>query len=100
MNILWFQKLEDTVISLLKKELMRFKALLSSDYPVSSGIEEEHQLREEFLKITLHTLRKMNQTDLAKTLQTSEHSCDIISFRGKTVVVLSFCKAVHTLFYL
>uniref|UniRef100_A0A9J8C2W9 NACHT domain-containing protein n=1 Tax=Cyprinus carpio carpio TaxID=630221 RepID=A0A9J8C2W9_CYPCA len=65
-----FKKLEDTVISLLKKELMRFKALLSSDYPVSSGIEEEHQLREEFLRIILHTLRKMNQTDLAKTLQT------------------------------
>ncbi|XP_016430331.1 NACHT, LRR and PYD domains-containing protein 12-like [Sinocyclocheilus rhinocerous] len=65
-----FKKLEDTVISLLKKELMRFKALLSSDYPVSSEIEEEHQVREGFLKITLHALRKMNQTELAKTLQT------------------------------
>ncbi|XP_016107099.1 NACHT, LRR and PYD domains-containing protein 12-like [Sinocyclocheilus grahami] len=65
-----FKKLEDTVISLLKKELMRFKALLSSDYSMSSEIEEEHQVREGFLKITLHALRKMNQTDLAKTLQT------------------------------
>ncbi|KAL1250395.1 hypothetical protein QQF64_021400, partial [Cirrhinus molitorella] len=62
-----FKKLEDTVISLLKKELMRFKALLSSDYTVSS--EEELQAREGFLKITLHALKKMNQTDLAKTLQ-------------------------------
>ncbi|XP_026055550.1 NACHT, LRR and PYD domains-containing protein 12-like [Carassius auratus] len=65
-----FKKLEDTVISILKKELMRFKAILSSDYPVSSEIEEEHQLTEEFLKITLDALRKMNQRDLAKTLQT------------------------------
>lgn len=81
LNILWFQKLEDTVISLLKRELMRFKALLSSDYPVSSEIEEENQVREGFLKITLHALRKMNQTDLAKILQTSKSSCDYyISF--------------------
>lgn len=90
MNILWFQKLEDTVISLLKKELMRFKALLSSDYPVSSGIEEEHQLREEFLRIILHTLRKMNQTDLAKTLQTSEHSCDFYIFQRKDSGCIKF----------
>ncbi|KAL0157648.1 hypothetical protein M9458_045724, partial [Cirrhinus mrigala] len=62
--------LEGTVISLLKKELTRFKALLSSDNQVSSEIEEEHQASEGFLKITLYALKMMNQTDLAKTLQT------------------------------
>lgn len=63
---------------------MRFKAILSSDYPVSSEIEEEHQLTEEFLKITLDALRKMNQRDLAKTLQTSKSSCEYyISFISK-----------------
>ncbi|XP_016106933.1 NACHT, LRR and PYD domains-containing protein 3-like [Sinocyclocheilus grahami] len=69
----------------MKKELKRFKKLLSPDYPECSGREEEeqekdeqeddgqNQVREGTLKITLHVLRKINQTNLANTLQ-SRHA--------------------------
>ncbi|XP_035377298.1 NACHT, LRR and PYD domains-containing protein 12-like [Electrophorus electricus] len=74
-----FKELEQNVISLVKKELNRFKKLLSPDYPACSERElqdEEDQSRvgEEALKITLHVLRNMNQTDLANTLQTKQAS--------------------------
>nr|XP_055062957.1 NACHT, LRR and PYD domains-containing protein 3-like [Misgurnus anguillicaudatus] len=71
-----FQDLEDKIISLMKKELKIFKRLLSSDYPACSEMEEEDEdqirvrVREELLKITLHVLKKMNQTSLADKLQT------------------------------
>nr|XP_055063106.1 NACHT, LRR and PYD domains-containing protein 3-like isoform X1 [Misgurnus anguillicaudatus] len=70
-----FQDLEDKIISLMKKELKIFKNLLSSDYPACSEREEEEdedqiRVREELLKITLHVLKKMNQTNLADKLQT------------------------------
>nr|XP_055065231.1 NLR family CARD domain-containing protein 3-like [Misgurnus anguillicaudatus] len=70
-----FQKLEDKIISLMKKELQIFKRLLSSDYPACSEREEEEdedqiRVRDELLKITLHVLKKMNQTNLADKLQT------------------------------
>ncbi|XP_026854468.2 NLR family CARD domain-containing protein 3-like [Electrophorus electricus] len=70
-----FKELEHKVISLVKKELKRFKMLLSPDYPACSGREVEDEedqssVREEALKITLHILKNMNQSDLANTLQT------------------------------
>ncbi|XP_076835980.1 NACHT, LRR and PYD domains-containing protein 3-like isoform X3 [Brachyhypopomus gauderio] len=70
-----FKELEHKVISLLKKELKRFKKILSPDYPACSGGEVEDEedqssVKEGVLKITLHVLRNMNQTDLANTLQT------------------------------
>ncbi|XP_073730007.1 NACHT, LRR and PYD domains-containing protein 3 isoform X2 [Misgurnus anguillicaudatus] len=70
-----FQDLEDKIISLMKKELKIFKNLLSSDYPACSEREEEEdedqiRVRDELLKITLHVLKKMNQTNLADKLQT------------------------------
>ncbi|XP_048033122.1 NACHT, LRR and PYD domains-containing protein 3-like isoform X1 [Megalobrama amblycephala] len=70
-----FKRLEHKVISLVKNELKRFKRLLSPDYPTCSKREEEEDegqsnVRDGVLKITLHVLRKMNQTDLANTLQT------------------------------
>ncbi|KAI4890820.1 hypothetical protein NFI96_027014, partial [Prochilodus magdalenae] len=47
--------------------------LLSLDYPACSEREvedeEDHSVREEALRITLHVLRNMNQTGLANTLQ-------------------------------
>ncbi|XP_076835974.1 NACHT, LRR and PYD domains-containing protein 12-like isoform X2 [Brachyhypopomus gauderio] len=69
-----FKELEHKVISLVKKELKRFKKILSPDYPACSGgeveDEEDHSsVKEGALKITLHVLRNMNQTDLANTLQ-------------------------------
>ncbi|KAK2907303.1 hypothetical protein Q8A67_006288 [Cirrhinus molitorella] len=66
-----FKELEHKIIS----ELKSFKRLLSPDYPECS--ERDHyddeghsRVREGLLKITLLILRKMNQTDLANTLQT------------------------------
>ncbi|XP_065119578.2 NLR family CARD domain-containing protein 3-like isoform X2 [Paramisgurnus dabryanus] len=77
-----FQDLEHKVISLMKKELKIFKRLLSSDYPACSEREDEEEdedqirVREELLKITLHVLKKMNQTNLADKLQTKlAHLC-------------------------
>ncbi|XP_049328973.1 NACHT, LRR and PYD domains-containing protein 3-like [Astyanax mexicanus] len=72
-----FKKLEHKVISLVKNQLERFvKILKSLDYPACSGREEEDEedqsgVREGALKITLHVLRNMNQTDLANKLQTT-----------------------------
>ncbi|XP_049338705.1 NLR family CARD domain-containing protein 3-like [Astyanax mexicanus] len=71
-----FKELEQKVISLVKKQLKRFEKILKSlDYPACSGSEEEDEedqsaVREGALKITLHVLKIMNQTDLANTLQT------------------------------
>ncbi|XP_036419960.1 NACHT, LRR and PYD domains-containing protein 12-like [Colossoma macropomum] len=71
---LLFQELEHKVISLVKNQLKRFVKLLSLDYPACSEREvedeEDQSVREGALKITLHVLRNMNQTDLANTLQT------------------------------
>ncbi|XP_016388007.1 NACHT, LRR and PYD domains-containing protein 3-like [Sinocyclocheilus rhinocerous] len=65
-----FKELEHKIIS----ELKSFKRLLRPDYPECS--ERDHyddeghsRVREGLLKITLHILKKMNQTDLANTLQ-------------------------------
>ncbi|XP_016322164.1 NACHT, LRR and PYD domains-containing protein 12 isoform X1 [Sinocyclocheilus anshuiensis] len=75
-----FRELEDTSISLMKNELRRFKKLLSPDYPACSVREEEEEEEEDdegqsrvseaVLRIMLHVLQKMNQPDLANTLQT------------------------------
>ncbi|KAA0719611.1 NLR family CARD domain-containing protein 3 CARD15-like protein [Triplophysa tibetana] len=59
----------------MKEDLKIFKSLLSSDYPSCSEREEDDdkdlcRVKEMFLKITLNVLRKMNQTELANTLQT------------------------------
>ncbi|KAI4879854.1 hypothetical protein NFI96_003998 [Prochilodus magdalenae] len=70
---LFIKELEDRLISLVKNQLKRFVKLLSLDYPACPegevGDEEDQSVREEALKITLHVLRKMNQTELANTLQ-------------------------------
>ncbi|XP_051980633.1 NACHT, LRR and PYD domains-containing protein 5-like isoform X3 [Xyrauchen texanus] len=70
-----FEELEHKIISLMKKELKSIKRLLISDSPACSEREEEDdegqsRVREGFLKITLHVLKKMKQTDLANTLHT------------------------------
>uniref|UniRef100_A0A3B1K655 NACHT domain-containing protein n=1 Tax=Astyanax mexicanus TaxID=7994 RepID=A0A3B1K655_ASTMX len=69
------KELEHKVISLVKNQLERFLKILNLDYPACSGREEEDEedqsgVREGALKITLHVLRNMNQTDLANKLQT------------------------------
>ncbi|XP_036420793.1 NLR family CARD domain-containing protein 3-like [Colossoma macropomum] len=70
-----FMDVEHKVISLVKTELKRFKKVLCSHYSACSKEEkkdEEDQstFREGALKITLHVLNSMNQTGLAKILQT------------------------------
>ncbi|KAF4087667.1 hypothetical protein AMELA_G00073360, partial [Ameiurus melas] len=57
----------------MKKELKRFRKLLSPDYPACTEREVEdeedlHSVREGALKITLHVLKNMNLPDLANTL--------------------------------
>ncbi|XP_036415026.1 NACHT, LRR and PYD domains-containing protein 12-like [Colossoma macropomum] len=69
-----YTDLEHKIISLVKKELMRFKKLLSADYPACSEREVEDEedqssSREGVLMITLNMLWNMKQTDLANTLQ-------------------------------
>ncbi|XP_043087833.1 NACHT, LRR and PYD domains-containing protein 1a allele 1-like isoform X2 [Puntigrus tetrazona] len=68
-----FKYLEYKIISVMKSELKSFKKVLSPDYPDCSerdDDEDSNKVREGLLKITLLILRKMNQTDLANTLQT------------------------------
>ncbi|KAK2907262.1 hypothetical protein Q8A67_006247 [Cirrhinus molitorella] len=70
-----FKELEQKIFSVMKSELKSFKRLLSPDYPGCSkrdhyDDEGHSRIREGLLKITLHILRKMNQTDLANRLQT------------------------------
>ncbi|XP_062866946.1 NACHT, LRR and PYD domains-containing protein 9-like [Trichomycterus rosablanca] len=68
-----FKELEQKIITLLKNELNKYKKILSPDYPECSAVKDEEDqcsFLEEALKITLHVLKKMNQTDLANTLQT------------------------------
>ncbi|XP_076849199.1 NLR family CARD domain-containing protein 3-like [Brachyhypopomus gauderio] len=70
-----FKELEHKFISLVKNEMKRFKNLLSPDYPACTerqveDEEDQSSVREGALKITLHVLRNMNQTDLANILQT------------------------------
>ncbi|XP_022519461.2 NLR family CARD domain-containing protein 3-like isoform X6 [Astyanax mexicanus] len=64
-----FQELQEKFISLVKNKLNTFKKLLSPDYPACSERELEDDQREGVLKVTLHILRNMNQTDLANTLE-------------------------------
>ncbi|XP_034151352.1 NACHT, LRR and PYD domains-containing protein 12-like [Esox lucius] len=69
----------------VKKELKRFKIMLSSDLPEGfksqredeEGVDpedekQESSAKEGVLKITLHVLRNMNQKDLADTLEKNE----------------------------
>ncbi|KAG9278129.1 NLR family CARD domain-containing protein 3-like [Astyanax mexicanus] len=63
------QKLQEKFISLVKNKLNTFKKLLSPDYPACSEGEVEDDQKEGVLKVTLHILRNMNQTDLANTLE-------------------------------
>ncbi|XP_064871392.1 NLR family CARD domain-containing protein 3-like isoform X1 [Oncorhynchus nerka] len=77
-----FSMLEDKIMTFVKNELKMFKRILSPELP--EGFESQKQdkevvdaedekqessAREGALKITLHILRKMNQKELADTLE-------------------------------
>uniref|UniRef100_A0A674CQT9 NACHT domain-containing protein n=2 Tax=Salmo trutta TaxID=8032 RepID=A0A674CQT9_SALTR len=80
-----FSLLEENIITFVKNELKMFKRILSPELP--EGFESQKQdkevvdaedekqessAREGALKITLHILRKMNQKELADTLENYE----------------------------
>ncbi|XP_034150818.1 NLR family CARD domain-containing protein 3-like [Esox lucius] len=80
-----FSLLEQNIMMFVKKELKRFKTMLSSDLPEEfksqredeEGVDpedekQESSAKEGALKITLHVLRNMNQKDLADTLEKNE----------------------------
>ncbi|XP_042168856.1 uncharacterized protein LOC121843319 isoform X2 [Oncorhynchus tshawytscha] len=75
-----FSMLEENIMTFVKNELKIFKRILSPELP--EGFESQKQevvdpedekqessAREGALKITLHILRKMNQKELADTLE-------------------------------
>ncbi|XP_036792603.1 NLR family CARD domain-containing protein 3-like [Oncorhynchus mykiss] len=77
-----FSLLEENIMTFVKNELKMFKRILSPELPegfeskkqdkeVVDGEDEkqESSAREGALKITLHILRKMNQKELADTLE-------------------------------
>ncbi|XP_042170320.1 NLR family CARD domain-containing protein 3-like [Oncorhynchus tshawytscha] len=80
-----FSLLEENIMTFMKNELKMFKRILSPELP--EGFESQKQdkevvdaedekqessAREGALKITLHVLRKMNQKELADTLEKNE----------------------------
>ncbi|KAM9391177.1 LOW QUALITY PROTEIN: NLR family CARD domain-containing protein 3-like [Salvelinus alpinus] len=78
-----FSMLEEKIMTFVKNELKMFKRILSPELP--EGFESQKQevvdaedekqessAREGALKITLHILRKMNQKELADTLEKYE----------------------------
>ncbi|XP_059186249.1 uncharacterized protein LOC131969113 [Centropristis striata] len=77
-----FRLLEEDIVTFVKNELKKMQKVLSPDYPecLESQREDEEELegedeeqrrrsRVEFLKITLHFLRRMKQEELADCLQ-------------------------------
>ncbi|KAL6484082.1 hypothetical protein MHYP_G00089550 [Metynnis hypsauchen] len=92
-----FKDLELKLISLVKKELKRFKKLLSADHPACSEREVEDEedqssSREGLLKITLNMLRNMEQTDLANTLQSKLVSACQKKLKSK---LMEKCKRIN-----
>ncbi|KAM9540318.1 NACHT, LRR and PYD domains-containing protein 3-like isoform 9-T9 [Salvelinus alpinus] len=77
-----FSLLEEKIMTFVKNELKMFKRILSPELPEcfesqkqdkevvdAEDEQQESSAREGALKITLHVLRKMNQKDLADTLE-------------------------------
>ncbi|XP_064870931.1 NLR family CARD domain-containing protein 3-like isoform X2 [Oncorhynchus nerka] len=80
-----FSLLEENIMTFVKNELKMFKRILSPELPEgfesqkqdeevvdSEDEKQESSAREGALKITLHVLRKMNQKELADTLEKNE----------------------------
>ncbi|XP_071205694.1 NLR family CARD domain-containing protein 3-like [Salvelinus alpinus] len=80
-----FSLLEENILTFVKNELKMFKRILSPELPEGFASQkqdkevvdaedekQESSAREGALKITLHVLRKMNQKELADTLEKYE----------------------------
>uniref|UniRef100_A0A673WXC8 B30.2/SPRY domain-containing protein n=1 Tax=Salmo trutta TaxID=8032 RepID=A0A673WXC8_SALTR len=89
-----FSLLEENIMTFMKNELKMFKRILSPELP--EGFESQKQdkevvdaedekqessAREGALKITLHVLRKMNQKELADTLEKKPDELAVICQR-------------------
>uniref|UniRef100_A0A674AEJ7 NACHT domain-containing protein n=1 Tax=Salmo trutta TaxID=8032 RepID=A0A674AEJ7_SALTR len=89
-----FSLLEEKIMTFVKNELKMFKRILSPELP--EGFESQKQdkevvdaedekqessAREGALKITLHVLRKMNQKELADTLEKNSDELAVICQR-------------------
>uniref|UniRef100_A0A673VZ31 NACHT domain-containing protein n=1 Tax=Salmo trutta TaxID=8032 RepID=A0A673VZ31_SALTR len=89
-----FSLLEENIMIFVKNELKMFKRILSPELP--EGFESQKQdkevvdaedekqessAREGALKITLHVLRKMNQKELADTLENNSDELAVICQR-------------------
>ena len=75
-NIL-FQLLEENIVTFVKNELKKIQKVVNSDYPEclereDGEDEEQWRSRAQFLKITVHFLRRMKQEELADCLQSSK----------------------------
>ncbi|XP_063049914.1 protein NLRC3-like [Engraulis encrasicolus] len=69
-----FEVLEEKIITFVKKELQRYKQILSPAYheTFEKISEDESDAREGVLQMTLHFLRKMELQDLADELHENE----------------------------
>ncbi|KAL0992686.1 hypothetical protein UPYG_G00096760 [Umbra pygmaea] len=80
-----FSSLEQNIMTFIKKELKRFKTMLSLDLPEcfegqrkdeevvdSEDVKQKSSAKEGALNITLHFLRNMNEKELADTLEESK----------------------------
>uniref|UniRef100_A0A674AHT1 B30.2/SPRY domain-containing protein n=2 Tax=Salmo trutta TaxID=8032 RepID=A0A674AHT1_SALTR len=80
-----FSLLEENIMTFVKNELKMFKRILSPELPEdfesqkqdkevvdAEDEKQESSAREGALKITLHVLRKMNQNELADTLEKND----------------------------
>uniref|UniRef100_A0AAY5L2T0 B30.2/SPRY domain-containing protein n=1 Tax=Esox lucius TaxID=8010 RepID=A0AAY5L2T0_ESOLU len=96
----------------VKKELKRFKTMLSSDLPEGfksqkedeEGVDPEDEkhiqwpissAKEGALKITLHVLRNMNQKDLADTLEKSK-SCLTLLLNVPNDIIVTLRQRITT----
>ncbi|KAM9832713.1 protein NLRC3-like isoform 2-T2 [Aulostomus maculatus] len=65
-----FMLLEEKIVDFVKKELKRFRRVLSPDEPEEwlDDEDEQRRSREAFMKVTLDFLKRMNQEQLADRL--------------------------------
>uniref|UniRef100_A0AAQ4PTD0 B30.2/SPRY domain-containing protein n=1 Tax=Gasterosteus aculeatus aculeatus TaxID=481459 RepID=A0AAQ4PTD0_GASAC len=76
-----FLLLEENILTFVKNELKKIQKVLSSDYPEclekddeEVQDEEQRRIREAFVKISVHFLRRIKQEELAERLQSRLHA--------------------------
>uniref|UniRef100_A0A8C7DR07 Uncharacterized protein n=1 Tax=Oncorhynchus kisutch TaxID=8019 RepID=A0A8C7DR07_ONCKI len=102
-----FQMLEENIMTFVKNELKLFKRILCPELPEgfesqkqdkevvdSEDEKQESSAREGALKITLHVLRKMNQVELADTLENYSDDPAVICQRELKSNLKKKCQCV------